>query len=166
MIGMLSATEQMTARSEEVSVMLMRTDPFRDLAGFARAFDQATSSTALDAPMDAYRVGDVVTVELDLPGVDVDSLDIQIERGELRVQATRRSRRPEGARFLIRERTDTTVQRRVMLGDVLDVDHVDAEYTAGVLTLRIPLRETAKPRRIDVRHSDAHDATAISAEAS
>jgi HSP20 family protein len=142
--------------------MLMRTDPFRDLAGFARAFDQATTM----APMDAYRVGDVVTVELDLPGVAADSIDIQIERGELRVQATRRPQVPEGARFLIRERTETTVQRRLMLGDVLDVDHVDAEYTAGVLTLRIPLRETAKPRKIDVRHSEVQDTKAIAADAS
>lgn len=139
--------------------MLMRTDPFRDLAGLARTIEQATSS----APMDAYRHGDVVTVELDLPGIDPDAIDVQVERGELRVQATRRPVVPDGARFLVRERTETSVQRRIMLGDVLDVDAVDAEYTAGVLTLRIPLREAAKPRRIDVRSGAADDAHAITA---
>lgn len=144
--------------------MLMRTDPFRDLAGFARAFDQM--STATSAPMDAYRLGDVVTVQLDLPGVDPDSIDIQIERGELRIQAARRTDAPDGARFLVRERSETAVARRIMLGDVLDVDHVDAEYTAGVLTLRIPLRETAKPRKIGVRHRDRDDTQAITADAS
>lgn len=132
--------------------MLMRTDPFRDWSPFSRLLDNPTSGMAA---MDAYRLGDVITVEFDLPGIDPSSIDVQIERGELRVQATRKASAPEDARYLVRERGDTTVTRRVMLGDVLDVDHVDAEYNLGVLRLRIPLHETAKPRQIEVRTSDA-----------
>ena len=49
---------------------------------------------------------------------------------------------------MVRERTEATVTRRLMLGDVLDVEHVDAEYHDGVLTLRIPLHESAQPRRL------------------
>ncbi|UDY37553.1 Hsp20/alpha crystallin family protein [Dermatobacter hominis] len=139
--------------------MLMRTDPFRQ---WDRLPDQ--SGAPMGAAMDAYRLGDVVTVQFDLPGVDPDSLDLQIERGELRLNARRRFAAPEGARYLIRERMDSTVTRRLMLGDVLDVDHVDAEYHDGVLTLRIPLSESAKPRRIDVRHPGQGDARAIAVE--
>ena len=128
--------------------MLMRTDPFRQ---WDRVLEQAGG--AFTAPIDAYRLGDVVTVQFDLPGVDPDSVDLQIERGELRLNARRRSSAPEGAQYLIRERTDATVTRRLMLGDVLDVEHVDAEYHDGVLTLRMPLRESAKPRRVDIRHA-------------
>lgn len=143
--------------------MLMRTDPFRDWSPFTRLLDTPASSSM--ASMDAYRVGDVITVEFDLPGIDPSSIDVQIERGELRLQASRRSAAPEGARYLVRERGDATVTRRVMLGDVLDVEHVDAEYTQGVLRLRIPLHETAKPRQIEVRHGEAgQDQQAIAVE--
>lgn len=131
--------------------MLLRTDPFRDLQAVARAFDTATGGAT--TAMDAYRHGDVVTVDLDLPGVDPDSIDVQVERGELRIQATRRSSAPEGARFLVRERPEATLGRRIVLGDALDVEAVDAEYVDGVLSIRLPLRETAKTRRIDVRHA-------------
>lgn len=144
--------------------MLLRTDPFRELQSVARMFDSAGApSTA----MDAYRHGDVVTVDLDLPGVDPDSIDVQVERGELRIQASRRSTAPEGARFLVRERPDATLGRRIVLGDALDVEHVDAEYVDGVLSVRLPLRETAKTRRIDVRHAVGDGAThAITADTS
>jgi HSP20 family protein len=111
----------------------------------------------LAASMDAYRLGDVVTVEFDLPGVDPDSVDLQIERGELRLNAQRRRNAPEGAQYLVRERSDAIVTRRLMLGDALDVEHVDAEYRDGILTLRIPLSETAKPRRVDVRRNAAEN---------
>src|SRR5437016_7366172 len=130
--------------------MLMRTDPFRKWDRLAGMLDQ--DSGGFTATMDAYRLGDVITVEFDLPGVDPESIDLQIERGELRLNARRRRNAPEGAQYLVRERADATVTRRLMLGDVLDVEHVDAEYHDGILTLRIPLRESAKPRRVDVRH--------------
>ena len=129
--------------------MLLRTDPFRDLQAVARMFDSTGATTA----MDAYRHGDVVTVDLDLPGVDPDSIDVQVERGELRIQATRRSTAPEGAHFLVRERPDATLGRRIVLGDALDVEAVDADYVDGVLSIRMPLRETARTRHIDVRHA-------------
>jgi len=139
--------------------MLMRTDPLRQ---WDRFFDPAGVPTAA---MDAFRLGDVITVQFDLPGVDPDSIDLQIERGELRLNARRRSSTPEGAQYLVRERQDATISRRLMLGDVLDVEHVDAEYHDGVLTLRIPLHESAKPRRVDVRHGiEADKQRAITVE--
>lgn len=142
--------------------MLMRTDPFRQ---WDRLFEQPAMPAG--GAMDAYRVGDVITVEFDLPGVDADSVDVEIERGELRLSARRRISSPEEAQYLVRERSEQSISRRLMLGDVLDVDHVDAEYRDGVLTLRIPLHEKAKPRRVEVRHGSAEDASrAISVESS
>ena len=140
--------------------MLMRTDPVRQ---WDRLFEQ---SAPLTAAMDAYRLGDVITVQFDLPGIDPDSIDLQIERGELRLNARRRNAAPDGSRYLVRERVDAAISRRIMLGDVLDVDHVDAEYHDGVLTLRIPLSESAKPRRVDVRRAtlDGEQRRAIDVE--
>jgi len=134
--------------------MLLRSDPLGDLLGFSRSEGPAAPRAA----MDAYRHGDVITVEFDLPGIDPSSIDLQIERGELRLQAQRRTSLPEGARYLVRERADATIVRRLMLGDVLDVEHVDADYRDGVLVVRIPLRDAAKPRKIDVGRSSALDA--------
>jgi HSP20 family protein len=142
--------------------MLMRSDPFRDWDRLAsRMFGQDDGSTAW-APLDAYRNGDVITVEFDLPGVDPSSIDIQVERGELRLQAERRSSLPEGVQSLARERFTGTITRRLMLGDQLDTEHVDADYAAGVLTLRIPLSEAAKPRRVEVRSQEQKEQSAIS----
>src|SRR5215218_872187 len=99
--------------------MLMRTDPFRQ---WDRLFEQAGNG-GLNAAMDAYRQGDVITVQFDLPGVEPDGIDLQIERGELRLEARRRSTMPEDAQYLVRERVDSSISRRIMLGDVLDVEH-------------------------------------------
>jgi HSP20 family protein len=132
--------------------MLMRTDPNLQFNRFADLFDARGPAMA---PMDAYRLGDVVTVDFELPGVDPASIDLQIERGELRLTASRRRTVAEGATFLVRERSEATITRRLMLGDVLDVEHVDAEYHDGILTLRIPLSESAKPRRIEVREGSS-----------
>src|SRR3954454_9932274 len=139
--------------------MLMRTDPRQ----WDRLFDPAGGT--FTAAMDAFRLGDVITVQFDLPGVDVDSIDLQIEHGELRLTASRRHSTPEGAQYLVRERQNATISRRLMLGDVLDVEHVDAEYHDGILSLRIPLSESAKPRRVDVRRADDNDQRAITVDA-
>jgi HSP20 family protein len=140
--------------------MLMRTDantwnPFTDFLG---------ARPAALAALDAYRLGDVVSVDFELPGVDPSTIDVQVERGELRLSAQRRRTAPEGAQFLVRERHDGAVSRRIMLGDVLDTEHVDAEYHDGILTLRIPMRESAKPRRIDVRHAENASQPAITVD--
>jgi HSP20 family protein len=126
------------------------------------------TQSGLTAAMDAYRLGDVITVEFDLPGVDPSSIDLQIEQGELRLNARRRRNAPDGAQFLVRERGDTQITRRLMLGETLDVDHVDAEYVDGILRLRVPLRESAKPRQVAIRHTSADSARpeAITVESS
>jgi HSP20 family protein len=142
--------------------MLMRSDPLRDWDRLASRMFGPDDGSATWAPLDAYRNGDVVTVEFDLPGVDPASIDIQVERGELRLQAERRSARPEGSQSLVQERFAGTITRRLMLGDQLDTEHVDADYSAGVLTLRIPLSEAAKPRRVEVRSSEQKGPAAIS----
>lgn len=140
--------------------MLLRSDPLSEWFPMTRLFEGVQRSFA---GMDAYRLGDVVTVEFDLPGVDPSSIDLQIERGELRLQARRNATAPEGAQYLVRERGETEITRRVMLGDVLDVEHVDAEYVDGVLRLRIPLQDAAKPRQIAIRHAESESQAAISA---
>jgi HSP20 family protein len=132
--------------------MLMRTDPFRDFDRLARTwFEPTEAGRAMPMPYDAYRNGDVVVLQMDLPGIDPTTIELTVERNELRVEAERRRDSVEGRQYLVQERPMGRATRRMFLGENLDTDHLDAEYDHGVLTLRIPLRESAKPRRVSVR---------------
>ncbi|MFS4093968.1 Hsp20/alpha crystallin family protein [Streptomyces sp. AF1A] len=134
--------------------MLMRTDPFLELDRLAQqVFGNAARPSAM--PMDAYRSGDDFLVHFDLPGVDPESIELDVERNVLNVRAERRSPAPEGTDMVVAERPTGTFTRQLFLGDTLDVDRIDASYEAGVLTLRIPVAEQAKPRRIQITGGDA-----------
>ena len=132
--------------------MLMRTDPFRDLDRFAQqVFGAGTWSKPAVMPIDAWRDGDTFLVELDLPGVDPGSIDLDVERNVLTVKAERRPL-PTGddVRMHVSERRLGVFSRQLFLGDTLDTEHITASYDAGVLTVRIPIVEKAKPRRIEI----------------
>jgi HSP20 family protein len=134
--------------------MLMRTDPFRELDRLTQqVFGNApgTWSRPTAMPMDAYRAGDQFVVAFDLPGVSPDAIDLDVERNVLTVKAERRPTAPgEHVEFQVAERPLGVFSRQLFLGETLDVDHIDATYEAGVLTLRIPVAEQAKPRKIAI----------------
>jgi HSP20 family protein len=129
--------------------MLMRTDPFREIDRMAEQFFGTPGRPAV-MHMDAERAGDWFYVEFDLPGVDPDSIDLTAERNVLTVTAQRQRQQRENAQTVIAERPMGTFSRQLFLGDTLDTDHLEASYDAGVLTLRIPVAEQAKPRKISV----------------
>ncbi len=132
--------------------MLLQNSPFRELDAL---FNQRTPTRSAwtdgrPMPMDAYRRADNVWVHLDLPGVAADSIDISVERNVLTVSADRSYQREEGDRLYFDERPEGTFRRQVSLGDGLDADNIEADYTDGVLTLRIPVVPQAQPRKISV----------------
>ena len=137
--------------------MLMRTDPFRELD---RLTQQVFGTTARPAamPMDAYQQGDNFYIQLDLPGVSAESIDLTVEQNVLTVRAERTPRQADGAEMIVAERPYGTFTRQVFLGETLDAERINADYTAGVLTLTIPVRETAKPRNIQVTSRDTKQA--------
>ena len=132
--------------------MLMRTDPFRELDRLSQQFFGANGTTARPAvmPMDAYRSGDEYVVQFDLPGVAPDSIDLDVERNVLTVKAERGLDYDEGAEVQVAERPRGVFSRQLFLGDTLDADNITAHYDAGVLTLRVPIAEQAKPRKIAI----------------
>jgi HSP20 family protein len=133
--------------------MLMRTDPFRDLDRLAEAVFGTSAHPAV-MPMDAYRDDDTFVIHLDLPGIDSDSIDLTVERSVLTVHAERKRPADNEAERVVGERTYGVFSRQMFLGDTLDVDELEADYTDGVLTIRIPVAEQAKPRRIEIAHGD------------
>ncbi|MEU5363106.1 Hsp20/alpha crystallin family protein [Streptomyces sp. NPDC005925] len=128
--------------------MLMRTDPFRELDRLAQQVSDSSHPAAM--AMDAYRHGDDVVIHFDLPGVEPESIELDVERNVLNVRAERGSPAPDGAETIVAERLTGTFTRQLFLGDTLDTERIDASYDAGVLTLRIPVAEQAKPRRIPI----------------
>jgi HSP20 family protein len=133
--------------------MLMRTDPFRDLDRLTQqVFGTVARPTAM--PMDAYRKGDTFYIKLDLPGTTLDAIDLTVEQNVLTVHATRPGMDGD-VELLVAERPAGNFTRQVFLGDTLDADQVEADYTAGVLTLTIPVHEAAKPRKVEITSQDA-----------
>ncbi|MFF1872784.1 Hsp20/alpha crystallin family protein [Kitasatospora herbaricolor] len=136
--------------------MLLRTDPFRELDRLTQQFLNTTGTWSRPTPMplDAYRAGDEYVICLDLPGVDPQAIDIDVERNMVTVKAERRPRQEgEGIKWELSERPLGVFSRQVMLSDTLDPAGITADYDAGVLTLKIPVAEKAKPRKIEISHS-------------
>jgi len=135
-------------------------DPFaRDLQ---RQFDRLARTTfgpSAGMPMDAVRREAEVELRFDVPGIDPDSIEVTVDRGVLSVSATRSDERTENEteteKFVVRERRTGTVTRRVRLSENLNAEAVEADYRNGVLQVRIPVLEQAKPRKVEVRQADA-----------
>ena len=161
----------------EVETMLLRTDPFRDLDRLTQQLWGTDGTLARPSvmPMDAWREGDTFHVEFDLPGVSLGAIDLDVERNVVTVRAERppRDNRSNGeagdgggVEPLAAERPRGVFSRQLVLGDNLDTEHITASYDAGVLSLRIPVAEAAKPRRITVNsngQSSGQDRQAINA---
>ena len=135
--------------------MLMRTDPFRELDRLSQQlFGQqspGTWSRPSPMPIDAYRAGDEFVVHFDLPGVSADAVELEVERNVLTVKAERRPVAVgDNIEMQLSERPLGVFSRQLFLGDTLDTDHIAADYDAGVLTLRIPVAEKAKPRKVQI----------------
>ncbi|QSE87508.1 Hsp20 family protein (plasmid) [Rhodococcus pseudokoreensis] len=128
--------------------MLMRTDPFRDLERLAQQV-LGTAARPAVMPLDAWRDGDRFVVEFDLPGVEVDSLDLDVERNVVTVRAERPVL-DENKGMVASERPRGVFSRQLFLGENLDTDKIEANYDAGVLRLTIPVAEEAKPRKIEI----------------
>ena len=143
--------------------MLMRTDPFRDLDRLAQQLVGAGTSTRPSVmPLDAWREGDAFVLEFDLPGVQPETLDIDVERNVLTVRAERPPKNGDWE-MLAAERPTGLFSRQLVLGDNLDLDRLEARYDGGVLRLTVPVAERAKPRKIEVTTGGRQETTAIGA---
>lgn len=129
-------------------------DPFRELdrATATRLASRTAAARATGRRMatDAYRDGDGYVLTADLPGVDADSIEIDVDGTVLTVRAKRDDTAPEGTDWITRERWTGTFERRFTLGRSVDTAAITAAYADGVLRVTLPVAEQAKPRRISV----------------
>ena len=133
-------------------MLLRTTDPFRDLDRLTQQIFGTTNRPAV-MPMDAWREGDRFVIEFDLPGIARESIDLDVERNVLTVRAERVARNGDWE-MLASERPRGVFSRQLVLGDNLDLEHIDAAYDGGVLRLTVPVAEKAKPRKIEISGSD------------
>ena len=129
--------------------MLIRTDPFRELDRLTQqVFGTAARPAAM--PMDAWQEAGAFVVAFDLPGISPDAVDLNVERNVLTVRAERRDATQPNVELVVSERPRGVFSRQLILGDTLDTENIKASYDVGVLTLRIPVAEQAKPRKIEI----------------
>jgi HSP20 family protein len=143
---------------------LTRWNPFSELdvlhrdldALFGRAFGDASAPWrdwhSMRTPeADVTRDGDKWTIHVSVPGVAPEKLDVSVEGRTLRVRGERqRGSAPESGETILREIGEGRFEREFTLPDEIDADHVDAKYVNGIISLTLPIKESAKPRRIPI----------------
>jgi len=145
--------------------MLMRFDPFRDLDRLTQNLWGGDVRRLNGVPMDAYRKGSEFLVHFDVPGIDPDSIELTVEKNVLTVSAERtRQWGDDVEEIVVSERPVGTFSRQLFLGDTLDSEHIEADCQNGVLTLRIPVAEAAKPRKVEISAKGNNQSTAIPAQ--
>jgi HSP20 family protein len=138
--------------------MLTSFDPF--FRGFDRFADSRRVHGPRLMPVDAYRQGEQFVVNFDMPGVDPDSVEVTVEKNVLSVAAERHWTPEEGDKVLLAERPQGRYERKLYLSDNLDTDAIEAHYDRGVLSLRIPVSQAAKPRKVQITSGAHQEVTA------
>ncbi len=135
-------------------------NPFREMDRVFAQMARSAASEARSMPMDLYRDGDRFIVKIDLPGVEAESIDIDIDDRTLSVRAERKqsgfTTESDKNHWVSKERSYGSYARQLTLGPGLNLADVSADYTDGVLTLTIPVAEEAKPRKVKVHHVQSH----------
>ena len=124
-------------------------------------------STPRLMPMDLYRDADNYVLNADLPGIDPESVDVDVDGQLLSIRAERTTPTRDGVRWIARERSAGSYLRRFTLGQGIDTAHISASYDNGVLSVVLPVSEKAKPRKVEVQtsHPVASDAADSTSEA-
>jgi HSP20 family protein len=127
-------------------------DPFREFDRLAGQMlgTAAGGGATMAMPMDLYRSGDHFVLHCDLAGIDPGSVQVDVDGKVLTIRAERTPRTDNDVQWVRRERATGVFERRLTLGDGLDLDSISATWQDGVLTLTIPIAEAAKPRRIPI----------------
>jgi HSP20 family molecular chaperone IbpA len=100
---------------------------------------------------DVFEDAEGITLQLDMPGVAKDRLNIQANKNALVIEGSARIDMPQGMAALHADVRSTLYRRSFFLSDELEPDKTDATLKDGVLTVRIPKRAESRPRRIEVR---------------
>lgn len=100
--------------------------------------------------VDIFEQADEIVILADLPGASPDSIEVDYEDGELSIKAPVETRQDADTQFLVREYGTGDYRRKFRISEVVDAERINATYTNGVLTVRLPKVQAAKPRRVAI----------------
>lgn len=142
--------------------------PLGDLAALRRRMDDmagallgwgesaAGSDVMWTPPMNVREDENSYHVELELPGVSPDQVELSVENNVLRVSGEKQEVRSEGESVHVYERCYGRFERELTLGRDVDPETIQAGFDNGVLGITLPKREQAKPRRIEIKAGSGH----------
>jgi HSP20 family protein len=127
-------------------------DPFATLDRMLTRSGMQGSGRGMSAlpAMDVYRRGDEYVIELEIPGVDPSDVEIDVERNMLTVSGEIRPGHEQADELVVCERPHARFRRQVYLGENLDTERIQASAENGVLTVRVPVAEQQRARKISV----------------
>ena len=128
--------------NETVSALPWELRPLHDLV-----LGSLNKAGRLQPAVEVQETGDAIVVQLDLPGVVKDQVDISLEDGVLSIAG---SRTGSGSPSLYNERAFGDFRRSITLPSAVDSNHIQASYENGVLIVRMPKAEEAKARKIQI----------------
>jgi HSP20 family protein len=137
--------------------MLTRWDPFAEIARiqdqFARwAGKESPFAGSFSPAIDIYDDKDAILVKAELPGIKLEDIQLSVENNVLTVTGERKlekSEKQEGYHRI--ERAYGTFSRSFNLPNTVDAEHIDADLSDGVLTVRVPKKAAPEPKRIEVK---------------
>jgi HSP20 family protein len=145
--------------------MLTRWDPFRDLLDIRRAMDRMmegnyygpeTYQLSLAMPMDVCETQDAFEIDAAMPGVKPDDIEITMEGNTLTIRGQMKTEEEqENKTYHMHERREGTFVRSVTLPTNVNANKIEANYEDGILHLKAPKSEEAKPKRIQVHSSSS-----------
>lgn len=136
---------------------MVRWDPLREIGDLQRSINGLFEGRAgaegrvLGFPVDVFETPSEVVVRADLPGVRAEDISVRHHDGQIYIRVTRAPQAPEGAAWLVHQTPEGDLARAFALGIPVELDDLQATYDAGVLELRLPKAEHARPREIPVR---------------
>lgn len=114
------------------------------------AFGPSTAAATGWVPLaDVYETDDAYVVEVDLPGVKSKDINIEVVGNELAITGELKQTERKGL-LRRKQRRVGEFEFRIALPREVDADQIEANLADGVLTVRIPKHETAKPRRVEI----------------
>lgn len=136
--------------------MLTRWDPFTEMSRlqdelFRSSFAprNGTAARAFAPAVDVFEDDEAIFVQAELPGLRLEDVTVGVESDVLTLSGERKSEREEG--FAMRERWHGAFARSFKLPRTIDVERIEATLKEGVLTVRLPKRESVKARKIEVK---------------
>ncbi len=108
----------------------------------------------MTAPCDIFEENGKIVMRLDMPGVDKNGLSVHVENDELQITGRRNGMDPSGARWLVREIPDRDYYQAYTLDSTIDRNKIEAELVKGQLVVTLSVKESEKPRKIEVLTKD------------